>query len=99
MATNAEDSPPEFFDTVKGDNLFDIVHPTRGARGRWRDGRGAGSGRKVTTLGCRGIEPKRPRRVKWVLAGDVNSRPLSGQARRFHGKGGPLQRRGNGSEC
>lgn len=74
MATNAEDSPPELFDTVEGDNLFDIVHPTRGARRRWRDGRGAGSARKVTTLGCRGIEPERPGRIKWVLVGDVSGR-------------------------
>jgi hypothetical protein len=74
MATNAEDLPPEFLDTVEGDNLFDIVHPTRGARRRRRDSWGAGSAGKVTTLGCRGIEPERPGRIKWVLVGDVSGR-------------------------
>jgi len=72
MATNAEDSPPELFDTVEGDNLFDIIHPSRGARRRWRDRRGARSAREVTTLGCRGIEPESPGRIKWVLVGDVS---------------------------
>jgi hypothetical protein len=76
MATNAEDSPPELFDTVEGDNLFDIVHPTRGARGRWRDNRGTGSGGKVATLSCRGIEPERPGRVKWVLVVVLVARDL-----------------------
>jgi len=74
MATNAKNSPPELFDAVEGDNLFDIVHPTRGARRGCRNGRCAGSAGKVATLGRRGIEPERPGRIKWVLVGDVSSR-------------------------
>jgi len=105
MVTNAEDSPPELFDTVESDYLFDIVHPTRGARGRWRDRRGTGCGGKVTTLGCRGIEPERPGRVEWVLEvmsadGDLRRlrSSLSRQARRSFWKGGPPRRGRNAGE-